>query len=477
MFDSKEYEAALLEFLQLIESLGQPKWLLAEHLRTPAAEHAPLAGSTLGRSVWEHDSGKRLIGSLLRDDDLHAWFDPAIGGPTPETRLDELRAHIASLISEWGQREMAAEEVAGEWAELFLDAVKNPQPSCAYLRVLFGVGADRRVDLPGGVGIEPATPENFRKLVAGYGGPERDILRMPSRPALLVLTNAQVGREEFGSFAATTAFAGADILAENARWDIWLTTGVLPRLGDSYVVGNPSFPVMSPERFPASWRETHARALSTESPLLDAELLVSIHHRMEALRNQQDHFPLELTTPLWVANSFIHSAIDVSDDLVTLVLAHAAVDGLLLHMRDPKSRFVPRLARLVQRDVEDGRSLRRVAKKWTELRDHGAHGEYPESAIVDSFLERTPSEEDWILFRTGDPKIWNAAGRRAANILRRVFLGMLYCCIAVDDEDSLQPGLSRDEVVEVLERADSGDTLAKEEIAARVPQFVRDIKL
>lgn len=139
MFDSEEYESALLEFLQLIESLDQPKWLVAEHLRTPASEHSTLSGSAFGRSVWEHKSSERLIDSLLSDDDLRVWFDPKIGGANPETRLVELRAQVASLIGEWAQRTASPNEIAVEWADSFLQAVKNPQPACRRLRVLFGI--------------------------------------------------------------------------------------------------------------------------------------------------------------------------------------------------------------------------------------------------------------------------------------------------------------------------------------------------
>ncbi|MCH8066202.1 MAG: hypothetical protein IIC90_10305 [Chloroflexi bacterium] len=472
MLDSGEYRTALLDFLLHIDSIGEEKSIVAEYLRFPAHDRSTLSGSRLGQDVWDHPTARHLIDVLLEDDELNRWFGPGLGTP-PELRLTELRSQIASLVAAWDESNLTANQVVDSWATLFLEAVKNPEPACSRVRVLYGVEVEKRIELPTGIAVEPASSESLERFLTHAGGTKRETLRIPQRPAVFVLTFTQARREEFGSFAATTANGWADVLAENARWDIWMATGVLQRLGDAYVSEPSRFPVISPERLLASQRETHAHAMDSDVAQLDAEIFVDIATRMAALRGEDDEFPAEPVVPLWVANTFIHPAIDTPDELMTVLLGYAGCEGLLLRREDDDSRFGPRLAMLIGADVEEVRRLRRVAARWTELRGFAAHGQRPPLEAVAAYLEQPVSNADLGGSLLGADRLRQAAGSRASHLLRRVFLAFLFCSVIVDDT-GLRIGLSRDELLDIIERALSGEQAAQAEIKGRVPSFVRE---
>ena len=266
-------------------------------------------------------------------------------------------------------------------------------------------------------------------------------------------------------------------MVENVRWDIWLATGVLPRLGDEFVTEPSEFPVFPPERYPASYRESHAFALDKEDALIDPALLLEIHKRTNVLRGEPESFPEEAVAPLWVANTFMDPAIDSADSLMTVLLAYAGCEGLLLQKEEDDSRFGPRLALLIGCDTGEQRRLRKVAARWMELRGFAAHGRRPPFEVRASFLEQQVSREDLSGSLLGVEKIRGHARSRASTLFRRVFLAMLFCCIALDDDDSPRAQFTRDQVIAILERAASGDDAARWEIASMVPQFVRDIEL
>ena len=472
MLDIHKYKSSLLAFLQLVESLNQAKSLVAEHLRYPAFAHSTLVGSEFGRDLWEQPASKKLIGSLLEDDDLGRWFTPP-----PDSALNELRSQLASLVAAWESRSVAPQQFVAECADPFLRAVRNNEPACSAVRILYGIEVTNRVELAPGLALEPGSPQRLKEAIATTGGLETDALRLLRRPSIFVAASNKARRDEMGPFAATMAWAWTlEVMTENVRWAVWLVTGVLPRLGDAYAFEHSEFPIMPLQRYPASLRETHAHAMDREDALVDSAFLCQVYERMAVVRGEDEAFPEQVMLPLWVANNFIPPAIDATDRLLTVVLAYAATDGLLLRKGDHPSRLGPRLALLIQRDKQEGRRLRRAVKRWGSLRDFGAHGERPPVETVQAFSEDASSIEPWADSLAGDPRIWYAAGSRAANLFRRVFLAMLFCCVTISDH-ACRPGLTRDDIVGVLDRAAAGDDIAERQIASIVPKFVRDIEL
>ena len=235
-FDFKQYQGALLAFLTYLDALQEPKSLIAEYLRFPEHDHSTLSSSKLGADMWREPTAKALVDELLKDKDLSEWFAPK-SGPTPGLRLNELHSHIASLVAAWHEAPGAPEEIVRSWSDALLQDLKNPDPACNRIRILYGVSLAGRVELSSGTVIEPASVEGLRRFLQGTGGTERDVLRLPKRPAIFVSTGTKAKRNEYGAFAATTPHAWSDVVAENARRDLCLGTWALPRLGDGRLGG------------------------------------------------------------------------------------------------------------------------------------------------------------------------------------------------------------------------------------------------
>lgn len=475
MLDIQKYKSSLLEFLELVEALDQPKWRIAEHLRFPASQSSTLSGSDLGRELWDQTAAQQLIDTLLEDENIGTWFGPDNEWP-PESRLHELRAQLASFVHAWNAHQAPPGEIAAEWGDSLLRALRTRETYCSRARVLYGVQVTKSIEILPGLTIEPASQDVLIETLAKFGASAREALRIPRRSAVLVRAVVRGSRDDYRWDAATWAFAWTVTMVENVRWDIWLATGVLPRLGDEFVTEPSEFPVFPPERYPASYRESHAFALDKEDALIDAALLLEIHKRTDVLRGEPESFPEEAVAPLWVANTFMNPAIDSADSLMTVLLAYAGCEGLLREKEEDDSRFGPRLALPIGRDTAEQRRLRKVAARWMELRGFAAHGRRPPFEVMASFLEQHLTPEDLSGSLLGVEKIRGHARSRASTLFRRVFLAILFSCVTISDGVP-RPSLTRDDVLEVLERAASGDGVARRQIASAVPQFVRDIGL
>ncbi len=476
MSDQSRYQSALAVFLEFIDSVGADKAQISEQLRFPAFDFSTLVGSQEGRRLWEHPSAQSLIDVLLEDPELNRWFSPAVGGPNPEVRLNELRSQIASLVAVWNGHQFSGPQVAEACAARLLACIKNPAPTCSRFRILYGVSIAAPTELPSGTIVEPLSAQRVMEILANSGANEREVLKIPRHPAVIVGATSQATRAELGAFAATTANVGAEIMLENTRWDLWLATGTLPRLGDAIVYEPSEFPVTLHERVPSSQRELFALRGANQEAQVELEILTNIAKRMEVLRGPADEFSPDVISPLWIANTFIHSAVDAGDGFMAVLLAYAGCEGLLIRRDDNDSRFGPRLAALTS-DEADARRIRRVAARWMELRGFGAHGQRPPIEAVGAFLERTISPEDLGPYGFGVQTIREAGRDRAAALLRRTFLAMLYCCVDLDAGGRPVPSLDREAVVDLLDRASSLDSEAKQEIDRRVPQLIRDVTL
>lgn len=466
MFDFDRYREALLAFLRMVDNVGQEKKLVAEHLRYPAFEFSTLSGSDFGRSIWESAEARNVVERLLEDNDLHRWFAPD-SGPNPQTRLNELRAHIASLVGRWSEVDFTPEKATDSWANSLLDALRNPEPVCSRVRILYGVQVSERIDLGGGLALETASLDGLRNFLRQTGAIARDEFRIPSQPATVVLATASSKREEFGAFAATMANGWADVLADNVRRSLWMATGIIPRMGDSYVFDHSEFPVSPSERLPASVRETHPGDSSSLTSAVNPQVLREIHSRLECLLLGKDPF-----LPLGAANTFIDPVLTSTDEVIRLLLAYAGCDGLLLRKEDDDTRLGLRLAFLIGADVEEERRLRRTVNIWRDLRGLAAHGQRPSVEQIAGFLEQTIDPSEWGESLLGSDEIKRAAGKRALALLRRVFLGMLFCMVDLS-QDGVVPALSREAVLKLLEQAAAGDDSSRQAIKVRVPDFVR----
>lgn len=468
----EEYQRALLAFLGSIHAVDAPKWLVGAHIRFPASSHSPLAGSDFGREVWQSPEAERLTSVLLADENLNRWL-----APPPESRIYELRAHIASLILAWNERGGTPEQIVRECSEEFLDVVRDPSPGGGWMRILYGVNIDKRLELPHDTALQPISYEEIRELLAGSGGNEIDALRIPRQAALAAYASAKCNREDMRGFAASTASGMAYVMIERLRCHIWLATGVLPHRGDSFSLPLSAFPILPSLRQPAGLEEMHySPQAHRPSPRIEPALLFEIDERMAPLYGHYEQFPEGITAPLWVAQTFMTPAIDTPDSLVTLLFAYAAIEGLLLKRDDDDSQLGSRLAILVRRDAYEGRRIRRILKRWRDIRGFAAHGTRPPIEAVTAFLEESASPEEMDASWLGMERTRAATQERAARLLRRAFLGLLWCCVALQDGVA-HPALERDHVITLLAKAAGGNSGAIGEIRRRVPAMVREIGL
>ncbi|HEX9641556.1 MAG TPA: hypothetical protein VGB13_09605, partial [Candidatus Krumholzibacteria bacterium] len=196
--------------------------------------------------------------------------------------------------------------------------------------------------------------------------------------------------------------------------------------------------------------------------------------RMVGLRGGAEAVTEEHMMPLWVANTYVHVGVDSADSLMTVLLSYAATEGLLLRKEDQDSRLGPRLSLLIATDGVEQRRLRKLVARWTELRGYAAHGQRPPVGAVAKFLEEDPSALPAGAF-FGLDTVRQAAAIRASNVLRRVFLAFLFSMFSLDEYGRPVPHLSRNEVLELLEKAAQGDSHAAAHIVAEVPQAVREM--
>jgi hypothetical protein len=161
---------------------------------------------------------------------------------------------------------------------------------------------------------------------------------------------------------------------------------------------------------------------------------------------------------------------------MTVLLSYAACEGLLLQKDDDDTRFGVRLAILTSENSENEKRLRRIAARWMEVRGFAAHGQRPAIEVMATFLEEQLNPADLAGSPLGVDRTRRRAKERAAALLRRVFLAMLFACVDLDSEGSPRARYSREEILDLLEQAASGSNEARKAISVAVPAFVRNIE-
>ena len=132
------------------------------------------------------------------------------------------------------------------------------------------------------------------------------------------------------SLAAKSALGWAQVMLERLRHILWLTTGVLPAGGDTYVLEQSNFPSAPIECFPASQRETFSHLMGGDTAVVDGPLLADVLRRFDAVNGDAaDTFPEDIVEPLGMAWRYAVPALESPDSRMTLLLCHAALDGLL----------------------------------------------------------------------------------------------------------------------------------------------------
>jgi hypothetical protein len=186
----------------------------------------------------------------------------------------------------------------------------------------------------------------------------------------------------------------------------------------------------------------------------------------------------DVVFPLWTASTFLDAALRSLDTLFILFLCYSALEGMLLLQGDDDSRLGPRVARLIGRDDQDRRDVRRILRIWRELRGSAAHGRRAQLSDIVRFIGREPdSVGDLGGMSMLDTREWEEAARiRAFQLARRTYLGMLFSLINVEGE-TIKEGATRTSVVRLLELAEGNDAAAIDNAEEMVPAWVKTIEM
>jgi hypothetical protein len=421
--DPQEFARRLAEFLvvvqQRIPNVNTAPW----HLGFPAGG-ATLVGSDIGRDIWATPEGQALVEYLLTDPALREWFAP------PDSVVVELRLSLASVVEQWANSATAADEFGATRTSEILDAIRAPQVACSGVSLVYGVALDQGgVELPYGLSISPGTADTLRGVLPRLGGSFKDLIRAPNRPALLLVSRSAASRSEMRGFAASWADGSCRISLERLRTAIWLASGVLPARGDMYLYHESPYPAIPFERISPTPEQRFPQDLSVggDAPL-DAAFLSDVLVRMGGVwGTTEPHLEGEAIEALWVADAtYLHQALEVADASSTVLMAYAAMDGLLRNKTDDDSRLAPRVGCLIGASNDDRRAVRRFVDRLRNIRGEVAHGKRAQLDDVAGAIGRDVAAA--ALAERGifaDQELNRLLRRRCLDVLRRVLVAFL----------------------------------------------------
>ena len=474
----QEFAGRLAEFLAIVQQRIPDVNTAPWHLGFPAGG-AILVGSDVGREIWATPEGQGLVQYLLTDPGLREWF-----APPPESRLVELRLFVASVVDKWASSGVPADEFAATRASEIRDAIRAPQVVCTGVGLVYGVILDQDgLPLPYGLSVSRVTSDTLGSVLAGLGAPFADLIRAPNRPALLLLSRAAANREEMRGFAASWADGNCRISLERLRRAIWLASGALPARGDTYLFQESPYPAIPFERISPPPEQRFPEDLSAGGDArLDGAFLSDALVRMGAVWGTTEaHVGGEAVEAYWVADGvYVPQALEFPDSSSTVLMAYAAMDGLLRDQEEDDSRLAPRVGWLIGGSNGDRRAVRCFLDRLRSIRGEVAHGKRPHLDDVAGAIGRDVAAA--ALAERGifaDRELNRLLRRRCLDVLRRVLVSFLWLTVEGEPwsggahRPRARPGLSRQQVLGTLDSARKGDSNAVALLEARVPAVVR----
>lgn len=475
--NSREFATLLADFLrvvrQSIPNLETAPW----HLGFPAGGPV-LVGSDLGQEVWAAPEGRRLVEYLLTDAALRQWF------AGPASSLAELRFWLASVVEQFANSGAPADEFVAERASEIFDSIREPQVVCTGACLVYGLAFDRDfVELPYGLAVRPATRDTLGTILPRLGASFVDFIRAPNLPSLLLLSRMTTSRAEWDGFAASTAAATCRIELDRLRTAIWLASGVLPAWGDMWLFQESPYPAVPLERiWPTPEQRLPRESGLGASVLLDDRFLSEILVRMGAIWGATEPYVAgEAIDALWIAQgTYLRLALEVADPRAAVLMAYAAMDGLLLNEKEDDSLLIPRVACLIGRSNADRRAVRRLVDRLQKIRGAVAHGKKARLADAAAAVGRQVSLEE--LAEGGifaDRELNTVLRGRCLDVLRRALVSFLWLTVEGEpwpnesDRPRAELGLSRENVLETLDRAHRGEKEASVLLEAKIPAVVR----
>ena len=476
--NSEGFARLLADFLRIvpqsIPDLEAAPW----HLGFPAGGPV-LVGSDLGREVWDAPEGQRLVEYVLTDLARQQWF-----APPPESFWAEVRFCLASVVEQFANCGAPVEEFAAERASDILDSMRASEVVCTSLCSVYGIGLDQGgAGLPYGLSIDLATDDALRTILPRLGASLADLIRRPNLPGLLLRCRTSVSRAEWRGLAAGTAAAACRIELDRLRTAIWLASGVLPAWSDMWLFDESAYPAVPFQRIsPTPEQRFPGESGFSAGVLLDSGFLSEVLVRIGAISGMTEpHLTGEAIDALWVAEgTYLRLALEVADARAAVLMAYAAMDGLLLNEKEDDSLLISRAACLIGGSNADRRAVRRLVDRLQRIRGAVAHGKKARLADAAAAVGRHVSLEE--LAKRGifaDRGLNVVLRARCLDVLRRVLVSFLWLTVegqpwpGGSDRPRAELGLSREKVLEILDRAHRGDKEALGLLEAKIPAVVR----
>ena len=443
--------APLTAFLEkAAEAFNYDLTRAAEHLRYATEPESTLKGSSAGRDLWTSSEGRRLLELLFEDPRLAASF----GGNSHHAL--ELRAIIASVIRSWASSGLDARRYSAQHAAAILRSLKQETWSCWGIGLVYGISVSRRVELPGGLAIDPHVEDILRNVGASGAVAELPLLRIPKGYTCLFLHGSSVSRDEMGPMAATTASVWWRVAFERVRTAIWLVSGAHPVVGDTFVTEISPYPVTPFQHSPAPL-QTYPLKPTTVLGEQELEALTELVLRLDAVWDGTMH-EADAETHLQLRLSLSHAdaALQTPDTLLAALLAYIAIEGLLLYADEDVSRLIPRVAWLVGQDRDDRRAVRSFMDAFGRLRGDVGHGNPPGLDTLSRLAgRRVTSEEVDVFFSWSGQEAGEVVEERCLELLRKVLLAFLNLAINVERGGTVSVGWTRKRMIEGLQEATS----------------------
>jgi hypothetical protein len=475
--NSEELAGRLADFLEIVRQSVPNLQAAPWHLGFPAGGPT-LVGSDVGRDIWATPEGQGLVEYLLMDPALRQWFAP------PDSVLVELRFCLASVVEQWVNSGAPAAEFGATRAWEILEALRAPQVVCTGVSLLYGVALDQGgLELPYGLSISPGTADRLRGLLPRLGGSFKDLIRAPNRPALLLVSRSGASRSEMRGFAASWADGNCRISLERLRTAIWLASGALPARGDMYLYHESPYPAIPFEWISPPPEQRFPQEVSVAGEArLDGAFLSDVLVRMGAVwGTAEPRLGGEAIDAFWVADAtYLPHALEFPDSSSTVLMAYAAIDGLLRDKTDDDSRLAPRVGCLIGRANDDRRAVRRFVDRLRNIRGEVAHGKRPHPDDVAGAIGRDVA--DAALAERGifaDQELNRLLRRRSLDVLRRALASFLWLTVEGEPwpggthRPRARLGLSREQVLKTLDSAQSGDSEALAALEGRIPRVLR----
>jgi hypothetical protein len=243
------------------------------------------------------------------------------------------------------------------------------------------------------------------------------------------------------------------------RFAIWLAAGVLPLVGHYFARDLSAYPCQRIWHIPEQLQTYPTKAYK----LTDDDV-----RRLRRTLVQTDFAALEQSiheetlNHLHLAWNEATLAADQGEPMLQVLLSFVILDGLLLTVEDPDSAG-PTLGVVDCRDVDERRQIRRAVEALSGLRASIAHGDVTDRRLIERVIGGAVSQQEFdVYFRWAGDAPRSALVERAHLLARRTLLAFLNLAVPVSADLKGVPGLTRLEVIQLLEDAAGGNLEAQQ---------------